>query len=214
MKISLINGSPRTKGSSSGIILKELQGIIPPGNDIVNLHFFKQQPDENDYKLLKDSDVMVFAFPLYVDALPSHLVSCLVQLEEYLHQAAISPRCTVYAIANCGFYEGHQNILALDIMKIWCRKAGLIWGGGLGVGAGGMIPMIDNVAAGKGPRKNLTHALNTLSDRISRQEAGENICFSPNFPRFLYKMAGEMGWRQAVKNNGLKTQDLWNKPPI
>ena len=154
---------------------------------------------------------MVFAFPLYVDSLPSHLLSCLVRLEEYLKHAAFSKDCTVYAIANCGFYEGSQNALALDIMENWCSKAGVIWGCGLGIGAGGMMPVISGMAAGKGPKKNFSGAFNTLSDRILRQETVENICFSPNFPRFLYKMAGEMGWRQAVKNNGLTRRDLWNK---
>lgn len=73
------------------------------------------------------------------------------------------------------------------------------------------MPVISGMAAGKGPKKNFSGAFNTLSDRILRQETGENICFSPNFPRFLYKTAGEMGWRQAVKNNGLTRRDLWNK---
>nr|WP_288886836.1 hypothetical protein [uncultured Blautia sp.] len=211
MKIALINGSPKRKDSASGLILKELQGLIPSENEIINLHFTKKQPGSSDLELLQDCSIMVFAFPLYVDSLPSHLLSCLVRLEEYLKHAAFSKDCTVYAIANCGFYEGSQNALALDIMENWCSKAGVIWGGGLGIGAGGMMPVISGMAAGKGPKKNFSGAFNTLSDRILRQETGENICFSPNFPRFLYKMAGEMGWRQAGKNNGLTRRDLWNK---
>lgn len=71
--------------------------------------------------------------------------------------------------------------------------------------------MIGGMTAGQGPKKNFSCALHTLSDRISHKETGENICFSPNFPRILYKLAGEMGWRQAVKNNGLARRDLWNK---
>lgn len=211
MKITLINGSPKAKGSASGLILKELQELLSPENKIVNLHFRKKKPGSSDLQLLRNSNVMVFAFPLYVDSLPSHLLSCLIQLEDELKNAAFSKDCTVYAIANCGFYEGCQNTLALNIMKNWCARAGGIWGGGLGVGAGGMMPVINSIAAGKGPKKNFSGALNTLSDRISRQETVENICFSPNFPRFLYKLAGEMGWRKAVKDNGLKRRDLWRK---
>ncbi|MCH1983287.1 NAD(P)H-dependent oxidoreductase [Ruminococcus sp. OA3] len=211
MKISLINGSPKTKGSASGVILKELQELLSPKDHIVNLHFTKHRPDEGDVDLLQDCDAIVFAFPLYVDALPSHLVSCLIQLENSFKNTAFPHNCTVYAIVNCGFYEGRQNVLALDIMKCWCEKAGVVWGGGLGIGGGGMMPVLGNIAPGKGPKKNFSHALETLSDRISRRESGKNICFSPNFPRFLYKIAAEIGWRQAVKNNGLKTHDLWNR---
>lgn len=133
MKIALINGSPKRKDSASGLILKELQGLIPSENEIINLHFTKKQPVSSDLELLQDCSIMVFAFPLYVDSLPSHLLSCLVRLEEYLKHAAFSKDCTVYAIANCGFYEGSQNALALDIMENWCSKAGVIWGGGLGM---------------------------------------------------------------------------------
>lgn len=210
MKISLVNGSPKAKDSASGVALKELQSQLSPEYDIVNLHFTKKQPDKNDFELLWDSDVIVFAFPLYVDSLPSHLLSCLVQLEEHLKNTSFSQNCTVYAIVNCGFYEGCQNTLALNIMKCWCDRAGVIWGGGIGIGGGGMLPMMSGIPAGKGPKKNFSSAMSTLSDRISHQESGADICFSPNFPRFLYKMAAEMGWRQAVKNNGLARRDLWN----
>lgn len=211
MKIALINGSPKTKDSASGLILKELQELISLKNEIVNLSFTKKQLGRSDLELLQDCDAMVFAFPLYVDSLPSHLLSCLIQLETFLKNTAFSRGCTVYAIVNCGFYEGRQNTLALDIMKSWCARAGVIWGGGLGVGGGGMMPMLSHVAAGKGPKKNFSNALNTLSKRILCQETGENICFSPNFSRMLYKVAGEMGWRQSAKSNGLTRRDLWNK---
>lgn len=211
MKISLINGSPKAKDSASGLILKELKDLLPEETDVVNLHFRKKQIRADELELLCDCDVMVFAFPLYVDSLPSQLLSCLVQLEKHIKDTGFSRPCFVYAFVNCGFYEGHQNMLALDMMKCWCDKTGLNWGGGLGIGAGGMMPVIGSMADGKGPKKNFSSALNILADRMIHQETGENICFSPNFPRFLYKMAGEMGWRKAAKSNGLKTRDLWNQ---
>ena len=30
------------------------------------------------------------------------------------------------------------------------------------------------------------------------------------FPRFLYKMAAQLGWRQMIKENGGKVKDLGN----
>ena len=79
MKIALINGSPKRKDSASGLILKELQGLIPSENEIINLHFTKKQPVSSDLELLQDCSIMDLAFPLYVDSLPSHLLSCLVR---------------------------------------------------------------------------------------------------------------------------------------
>lgn len=211
MKLCFINGSPRIKGSSSGIILEELEALLSQYHEIVRIHLTKKQPLKSDYELLKDCRAIVFAFPLYVDSLPSHLLSCLEQLEQQLKNSGFIHGCTVYAIVNCGFYEGRQNLPALDIMKCWCVRAGAVWGGGLGIGGGGMVPVISNITDGKGPKRNFSHGLHVLADRIANQETGENLCFSPNFPRFLYKMAAEMGWRQAAKNNGLKTRDLWNR---
>ncbi|HAW69762.1 MAG TPA: hypothetical protein DHD79_09105, partial [Firmicutes bacterium] len=78
-------------------------------------------------------DTLVFAFPLYVDGIPSHLLSCLSQMEGYLKPLA-SKEMRVYAIVNCGFYEGRQNQHALDMMQNWCAKTRLIWGHGLGIG--------------------------------------------------------------------------------
>ena len=40
------------------------------------------------------------------------------------------------------------------------------------------------------------------------KEARENIYVSVAMPRTLYKMAGQLGWRQMIKKNGGKTKDL------
>ena len=142
----------------------------------------------------------------------SHLISYLIQVEEQLKNTAVPNNCTVYAIVNCGFYEGSQNVLALDIMKCWCEKAGFVWGGGLGVGGGGMMSMLASVPRRKRASRKTFPRLSVHSQtEYPGVKSAEIYVFSPNFPRFLYKMAAEMGWRKAVKNNGLKTHDLWNR---
>jgi hypothetical protein len=30
-------------------------------------------------------------------------------------------------LVNCGFYEGHQNEAAIEIMENWCEKAEIKW---------------------------------------------------------------------------------------
>ena len=42
MKIALINGSPKRKDSASGLILKELQGLIPSENEIIKPSLYKK----------------------------------------------------------------------------------------------------------------------------------------------------------------------------
>lgn len=209
MKIAFINGSPKIKNSASACILQELKAFLnQDSNTIYEYSFKKPQLSIKEMQPLVECDVLVFAFPLYVDAIPSHLLSCLIQLEMFF--ASIREKdITVYSLVNCGFYEANQNHLAIEIMKNWCIRSGLKWGQGVGIGAGGMLPGLNNVPIGHGPKKNLEKALKWLSNNILKCTSEENIFITANFPRVLYKVAAEMGWRQAIKENGLKRKELF-----
>jgi len=131
MKIALINGSPKIKDSASDCILQELKVFLSKQNNtIIEYHFRKPQLSIKEMENLVECDDLVFAFPLYVDGIPSHLLNCLTKLENYF-QAVNEKEIKVYSLVNCGFYEGHQNTLAIEIMENWCIKAGLQWGQGL-----------------------------------------------------------------------------------
>ncbi|WP_195604121.1 hypothetical protein [Clostridium tyrobutyricum] len=209
MKIAFINGSPKIKDSASDCVLQDLKPFVD-NNIIFEYKFNKKQLILKQMKELAECDVFVFAFPLYVDGIPSHLLNCLIQLEKFF--TAIEPKeIIVYCIVNCGFYEGHQNKLAIEMMENWCEKAGIRWGEGVGIGAGGMITSLKNVPIGHGPKKNLGKVFKKLSDNILKGTSGENIFITANFPRLLYKFAGEMGWRHLIKINGLKRKDLFLK---
>ena len=181
MNIALINGSPKKKDSASEIILSEIKSLL--GNNNINeisLNSPKLENPEN----FSGHDILVFSFPLYIDGIPSHLLSCLCELEQYFRQ---NPSDTmVYAMSNNGFFEGEQNKYAIELMKNWCIKSGLKWGGGLGVGAGGMLGGLKDVPAGKGPKKNISLAINKLSENILNKKENGIKFVSPNLPRFMY----------------------------
>lgn len=210
MKIALINGSPKTKDSNSGRAIKELKGFISDASIISEYSFRKTSLTEGEISQLENCDALVFAFPLYVDSVPSHLLRCLIQLEGYFRGIGKS-NIKVYTLINCGFYEGEQNKIAMEIMENWCEKAGFTWGQGLCIGAGMMLESIENVPAGHGPKKNLGVALKELGENISKARSAENLCITANFPRFLYKVSGNFGWIQQAKANGLKRKDLYLK---
>lgn len=208
MKIALINGSPKTKSSASGCILQELKPLLGLGGNTINeYNFNKPHLSIDQIEQVAKFDTLVFAFPLYVDGIPSHLLNCLIQLEE-LFKDQNEKNITVYSIVNCGFYEGHQCKNAIEIMENWCERAGLKWGQGVGIGAGGMIQSVKNVPLGYGPKKNLGTVFNQLVNNILNRTSGENIFITANFPRIMYKIAAEMGWRKAIKANGLRRKDL------
>lgn len=212
MKIAMINGSPKLGKSNSVTMLKLLETKLNIGNEIMHYSMNKQPLTDEQYRALCRMDVLVFAFPLYIDAIPSHLFRMLVTLERYL-KTERKQEIYVYAIINNGFYEGKQNHIALDILKNWCERSGLHFGQGIGQGAGEMMEFIENVPLGHGPLKNLGRAINSLADHILTRGTGENILFSPNFPRFGWKFTGTHGfWNVNAKKNGLAKQDIFRRP--
>jgi multimeric flavodoxin WrbA len=211
MKIALINGSPKIKYSASGCLLQELMTFLENDNNTITEYYFrKPQLSKEEMEQLGEYNILVFAFPLYVDGIPSHLLNCLIQLEGFFSTVK-EKDIIVYCLVNCGFYEGHQTAVAIEMMKNWCTKAGLKWGQGVGIGAGGMLLSVKNVPIGHGPKKNLGVALKKLANNILECSTGEDIFITANFPRILYKLAAEMGWRKSIKANGLKRRDLLMK---
>lgn len=208
MKIALINGSPKAKNSASGSVLKVLKAQLPKEYVIIEHDFRTAKLSNHELQHIGEYDVVVFAFPLYVDGIPAHLLNCLYQMETFFNTKP-PKKMTVYSLVNSGFFEGHQNALALEIMKNWCEKAKLNWGQGIGIGGGGMLSALAGIPDGQGPTKNLSEALKAIANTISTESAADNIFISPNFPRIAYKLGAEMGWRQQIKANGLKPKDLF-----
>jgi len=203
-RIALINASPKLKNSASGCVLEVLKKYIE-NDDIAEYNL--RLPQTQDIEAICEREILVFAFPIYVDAIPSHLISCLYQLQQNLKNK--DAETVVYAISNCGFYEGKQNSIALDILENWCIKSNVRWGQGVGIGGGGMMSMLNGTSGEKGPMKNIVTALKELANHIQEEESAENLYVSPQFPRILYKMAAEMGWRLQIRANGLKRKDLF-----
>lgn len=209
MKMALINGSPKVSHSASGCLLEELKAFLDEDNNEISEYYFRQvQLTNKDMEELLECDVLVFALPLYVDGIPSHLLNCLIQMEQFFSTIK-EKNIKVYSLVNCGFYEGHQNSIAIEIMKNWCEKAGLQWGQGLGIGAGGIISSLKGVKIGYGPKKNLGLSFKELSNNILINSSGDDIFITANFPRRMYKLLAEMGWRKSIKANGLKKKDLF-----
>ncbi|HSP47810.1 MAG TPA: hypothetical protein VLN47_07025 [Clostridiaceae bacterium] len=207
MRIALVNGSPKSGRSASEGILNSLKNLLPEGDGIEEMHLRTHHMGEEELERLAGCDALVFAFPLYVDGVPSQLLSCMVKMEAFFKERSVNG-IMVYAMVNSGFYEGKQNENAIDHVKNWALKSNLSWGTGLGIGGGGMLASTTNVPDGQGPKKNYGEAMKVLAGRIVAGETGESLFISPNFPRFAYKLGAEMGWRQQIKANGMKRKDL------
>ncbi len=215
MKIGLISGSPKKKDSASGLLLKVLKSLLVQKNKTCQfeaLNLNEKGMTQDQLTQMENWDRIVFSFPLYVDGIPAHLLTCLQEMEAYFSSLKIPKETMVYVMVNCGFFEGSQNRLAIDMVSHWCRRTGFIMGQGLGVGGGGMVPSLEVAPLGKGPNKNLGRALEEFSDAVINKRSGPPILINPNFPRVAYMLAAQHNWRSQAKKSGLKRRDLSRRP--
>lgn len=205
MNIIYIDGSPRAKDGTSG---RMISALVEKLDSHTNACFKAIKDTAADMaEAIISCDALVIAFPLYVDGIPSHLLSKLVELETLLSNAH-TKHAKVFVLCNCGFYEAKQTRHAIEMMKIWCEKSGLTWGQGIGMGAG---EMSGAAPIGKGPSKNIGIMLQHLAGNIETLSTTDDYFFEPNFPRVLYKAAGNMGFVLESKRNGLRRKDLYRK---
>lgn len=204
MKIALINASPKRGDSASKTVLLALEKCLT-GAEIL-WHDSASGDAPALLHAVHGCGAIVFAFPLYVDGIPANLLRQLEQICPAIAQAA--PQAKVYALVNNGFYDGCQNAPALEMMQHFTQEAGLIWGQGIGIGAGGMV---HSAPIGAGPLTRLGQTLHTLADTILQGRSAENVTLDPNFPRFLYIQAAHMNWRLQARKNGLKKRELYKR---
>lgn len=210
MKICIINGSPKTNRSISQLLIGYLIPFIKGnGNEIVTYNVCKIDFSKIQFSQIQNSEVIIFAFPLYIDSINSQLLRFLAELEA---RKSSNSNTVVYCMVNNGFYEGLQNRIAAGIIRNWCKAAGLKYGQTLGIGAGEMLPFFKDIPLGHGPNKNIGMALKKLSQNILSLKQGEDMFISPNLPRFLWKTASSLSfWYPKAKKNGLKIKRLKEK---
>jgi multimeric flavodoxin WrbA len=216
MKINFINGSPKIGQNNTGHFISELERMIKENKnasntEIIDVQINRPKIDEAEKEKILDGDALVFCFPLYADAIPSHLLTVMVELENCFQSQQKKP--IVYAAVNCGFFEGKQNHIALDIVRNWSRRATLEWKQGIGIGGGEMQGQaLVSVPCGNGPKTSLGKMMQTFVENILHQTAGVNLFANPNFPRFLFIFMGHQSWFAMAKKNGLKRKEIFYQP--
>ena len=135
MKTVFINCSPKKRFCASAYFLA-LQRLFVSGEKVTEK---LRTPADHDRILeqLRDAQTVVFGLPLYVDGIPSHVLRFMKEMEVFCRQNKI--HLHVYCIANNGFIEGRQNEPLMQSFEHFCSRAGLAWGGGVGIGGGVML---------------------------------------------------------------------------
>ena len=145
---------------------------------------------------LEAAEAFVIGAPLYVDGLPAQAVKLLELL--LLCDRTSLDRKPVYVVSNLGFYEGEQICNLFDIVRNWCTRMGMAYGGGIAIGAGPMI----RATKGLPLHQDIEKGLHRLADHIRQGTAMGNYYAKTVIPRAVYLQAAHMSFRKTLKKNG------------
>ncbi len=208
MHLVFLNASPKAGTGVSGVLLNRFCRINPGLSPAAALHFAGQPVSAFDRELLAPCDTLLVASPLYLDALPGHFLSVLEQLQGVLPQKA-----RVYSLINCGFYEGNQTVGGHRVLENWCRENNLAYQGGLGIGGGGSICLLEKLPDFCWPRRRIDRAILSLGKAVSRG-APFPVCYTTvDYPRFFYLKGSQISWNQKGRAAGLHKKDLQRPLP-
>ncbi len=198
---------PRSTSESLGTYLGERLGERGFETETLLLHRALKS-DESRAELLAATDradVLVIAFPLYVDSLPYLVIRAMEIVAQHRQARGEGKKQRLVAIVNCGFPEAHQNDTALAICRQFAREAGFEWAGGLALGGGEAING-KSLSQVKGMARNVTKSLDLTADALTEgqpvpQEAAEAMA-TPITPAWAYALLGGMGWKRRAKKHG------------
>lgn len=222
MKIMIITGSPKPNGGTSSILVEQLKKSIlshTPGIEFVTFNIRNNYIPETEYDNLENYDALILAFPLYVDSLPSHVLTQLVKIEEYFNskkgeKSKARNKLKVYTLINCGFYEAKYTTLALRIVRMWAIKSGIVFASGLGLGGGEMIGITSKMSHHVGPLKTIQVALDNFGTLIAEEKCAMNNFCSPGIPRWIFIQAANNAFCKGnAKKNGLTLKQLYYQIP-
>jgi multimeric flavodoxin WrbA len=210
----LLVGSPRTRQSTSNSLGSYLFAQLNARGiqtETAYTHTTLRSPEKMKALLeaADAADLVMLAFPLYVDSLPAPTIEALERIAAQ-RAAAKNPHRThrqlFAAIANCGFPEAHHNATALAICANFARQAGFDWAGSLALGAGeGLVHgMSLNEMDGRviPLKKALDLAAEALAQGSAIPQEAQTLLAKPFVPAWLYRSIGLFGWKQQAKPYG------------
>jgi multimeric flavodoxin WrbA len=229
----LIVGSPKTLSpSTSGVLGEELLGRLAlAGWQTESLKLksstFKEAGEAELLAAVDRADLILLAFPLYIDTLPYLVTEALEVIADHRRAAGDGTRPQgLFALANNGFPEAHQNNLAFAILRHFAARSGMAWLGGMALGAGeGMIGGHPLEAKSKDgiPLFRVNQALDVAGAALARGEAlpeearqGMASVPIPYMPRFIWNRIFMRGaalfWQAGAASHDVSKTDMLAAP--
>ena len=218
-KALLLIGSPKGENSTSASFgnyltskLEELGMKIEKG--FTHRLVSREETIQNLFKMIDKADLIILSFPLYVDCLPAPVIKAMELIKEERNKIESKKSQDFIAICNNGFPEASQNVIALQICRIFSRDCGFIWKGGIAYGGGGAIngiPLKERGGMVRNVMKGLDIAAQALKDGKDIPQEAIDLISKKIIPYNIYRVFGNLGWRLQARKYGVKKK-LKDKP--
>lgn len=218
-KVLLLVGSPKgaksTSESLGTYLLDQLdeKGFQTETNRI-NPALKSNQSREKLLLAGDNSDLLIIAFPLYVDSLPSQLIKAMELIAERRKAMEDPKKPQLLAIINSGFPEAAQNDTALAICRRFAKESAIEWIGGLALGGGAAIDGRSLDEAGgmvRNVKKSLDLTAEALAEGKPLPQDAIDLMAKRLAPTRMYLFMGNLGWKRQAKKNGVR-KSLDNRP--
>jgi multimeric flavodoxin WrbA len=200
----LLVGSPKTRKSTSyslgAYLFKQLKG---QAIETETIYLYTVLRSAKKWQALIDSldaaDLVLLAFPIYVDTLPAPVTEALERIAAHRRQHEAGRRQIFATIANCGLPEVDHTALGLAVSEAFARQAGFGWAGSLALGSGEIIngvPLVEGGGMTLRIRLALDRAAEALAQGETIPEAARVMMARPIVPHWLYRI---MGWWRTLR---------------
>ncbi|HME01041.1 MAG TPA: NAD(P)H-dependent oxidoreductase [Terriglobia bacterium] len=222
-----VGGTPSTSGVLGSYLLERLKGSGWETESLTLRASLLRQDGQAELLSATDrADLIVLAFPLYVDALPFLVTKALDLIATRRRGLPHLLPQRLVAVVNNGFPEAYQNAVALAICHQFAIRSGISWAGGLALGGGESIssgrPLTDPHRSGPP----ITHVIRALDMTAAALAEGHSVPGSavtmmarnpmPVVPfavwRTMFVKFGASGFEQMAAENGVSKEQLLARP--
>ena len=228
----LIVGSPKIKHRSTSSILGEYLIEIMKSSgwktEVLKLKgsLRREKGQVELCSAVDRSDLIILAFPLYIDALPYLVTKAFEVIARHKKTLQVKKPQSIFTIINNGFPEFHQNALALAICRFFADQCGISWAGALAMGAGEVIGGEQELTKTKRSGPPVKHVIEALDKAGADLAKGSAVSLNvqsliskipiPIVPfgiwRWMFTKLGRQRWKQQALENGVRKVKMYTKP--
>lgn len=230
----LIVGSPKVKSRSGSSILGEyLTAILEANGWNTETLMLKRSRNEEAGQAelcaaIDRSNLIILAFPLYIDALPCLLTKAFEVIAQHRKTVQAPRPQRLFTLINNGFPGAHQNALALAICRRFADQSGMSWAGLLAIGAGealvGGQALTEPKRLGP-PVKHVIEALDAAGADLAQGGAvspdTQSLVSRVPIPmvsfgiwRWLFDRLAARQWMRHARKNGVSKEEMDLKPYV